>query len=59
MRIGVPGQVLAVDIHQLAQGEKRVASNVMSILLLIWGSVPADLIGQWVLVHVGFGDEHH
>ena len=42
MCIGVPGQVLAVgeDIHQLAQVE--VCGN------------PADLLGQWVLVHVGF-----
>ena len=48
MCIGVPGQVLAVgeDIHQLAQVE------VCGIK--ICEGNPADLLGQWVLVHVGF-----
>ena len=56
MCIGVPGQVLAVgeDIHQLAQVEVCGIKRDVNIALLICEGNPADLLGQWVLVHVGF-----
>ena len=55
MCIGVPGQVLAVgeDIHQLAQVEVCGIKRDVNIALMCEGN-PADLLGQWVLVHVGF-----
>ncbi|EBP7148078.1 hydrogenase maturation factor HybG [Salmonella enterica subsp. enterica serovar Dublin] len=55
MCIGVPGQVLAVgdDIHQLAQVEVCGIKRDVNIALICEGK-PADLVGQWVLVHVGF-----
>ena len=54
MCIGVPGQVLAVgeDIHQLAQVEVCGIKRDVNIALICEGN-PADLLGQWVLVHVG------
>ncbi|KAA1051194.1 MULTISPECIES: hydrogenase maturation factor HybG [unclassified Pseudocitrobacter] len=55
MCIGVPGQVLAVgeDIHQLAQVEVCGVKRDVNIALICEGDT-ADLVGQWVLVHVGF-----
>ena len=55
MCIGVPGQVLAVgeDIHQLAQVEVCGIRREVNIALICEGD-PAELVGQWVLVHVGF-----
>ena len=55
MCIGVPGQVLAVgeDIHQLAQVEVCGIKRDVNIALICEGN-PADLLGQWVLVHFGF-----
>ena len=55
MCIGVPGQVLAVgeDIHQLAQVEVCGIKRDVNIALICEGN-PADLLGQWVLVHIGF-----
>ena len=52
MCIGVPGQVLAVgeDIHQLAQVEVCGIKRDVNIALICEGN-PADLLGQWVLVH--------
>ena len=55
MCLGVPGKIVAVgeDIHQMAQvdvcGVKRDVNSA-----LICEGEPAELIGQWVLVHVGF-----
>ncbi|WP_348257291.1 hydrogenase maturation factor HybG, partial [Salmonella enterica] len=53
--IGVPGQVLAVgdDSHQLAHVEVCCIKRVVNIALICEGN-PADLIGQWVLLHFGF-----
>lgn len=55
MCIGVPGQVLAVgeDIHQLAQVEVCGVKRDVNIALICEGDT-SDLVGQWVLVHVGF-----
>ncbi|MEG0099336.1 MAG: hydrogenase maturation factor HybG [Citrobacter sp.] len=55
MCIGVPGQVLTVgeDIHQLAQVEVCGIKRDVNIALICEGDT-AELVGQWVLVHVGF-----
>jgi hydrogenase expression/formation protein HypC len=55
MCIGVPGQIVAVgeDLHHLATvticGVKREIN-----IALVCEDEPAALLGEWVLVHVGF-----
>ncbi len=55
MCIGVPGQVVAVgdDFHQLAQVDVCGVRRDVNIALVCEDS-PQALLGQWVLVHVGF-----
>ncbi|GKX53231.1 hydrogenase maturation factor HybG [Budvicia aquatica] len=55
MCLGVPGKIVAVgeDIHQMAQVDVCGVKREVNIALVCEGK-PADLIGQWVLVHVGF-----
>ncbi|ADZ43744.1 TPA: hydrogenase maturation factor HybG [Yersinia enterocolitica] len=55
MCLGVPGKIVAVgeDIHQLAWVEVSGVKREISIALVCDQS-PSDLLGQWVLVHVGF-----
>lgn len=55
MCLGVPGKIVAVgeDIHQLAWVEVSGVKREINIALVCDAS-PADLLGQWVLVHVGF-----
>ena len=55
MCLGVPGKVTAVgeDIHQLAWADVCGVAVRINIALVCEGS-PQELIGQWVLVHVGF-----
>lgn len=55
MCIGVPGQVVAVgdDYHQLAQVDVCGVRREVNIALVCEGD-PHELLGQWVLVHVGF-----
>ncbi|ANI81269.1 MULTISPECIES: hydrogenase maturation factor HybG [Kosakonia] len=55
MCIGVPGQVVAVgeDFHQLAQVDVCGVRRDVNIALVCEES-PRQLLGQWVLVHVGF-----
>ncbi|HEY4469055.1 MAG TPA: hydrogenase maturation factor HybG [Klebsiella sp.] len=55
MCLGVPGKVTAVgeDIHQLAWADVCGVAVRINIALVCEGS-PQALIGQWVLVHVGF-----
>lgn len=55
MCLGVPGQIVTVgeDIHQLAQVDVCGVKRDVNIALICEGE-PAELIGQWVLVHVGF-----
>lgn len=55
MCLGVPGQIVAVgnDIHQLAQVDVCGVKREVNIGLICEGD-PAALLGQWVLVHVGF-----
>ncbi|CNI10991.1 hydrogenase maturation factor HybG [Yersinia alsatica] len=55
MCLGVPGKIVAVgeDIHQLAWVEVNGVKREINIALVCDES-PADLLGQWVLVHVGF-----
>ncbi|HHQ6550383.1 TPA: hydrogenase maturation factor HybG [Serratia fonticola] len=55
MCLGVPGKVTAMgeDIHQLAWADVCGVAVRINIALVCEGS-PQELIGQWVLVHVGF-----
>ncbi|MGG7448345.1 hydrogenase maturation factor HybG [Kosakonia oryzendophytica] len=55
MCIGVPGQVVAVgdDFHQLAQVDVCGVRREVNIALVCEDD-PRALLGQWVLVHVGF-----
>lgn len=55
MCLGVPGKIVAVgeDIHQMAQVDVCGVKRDVNIALICEGN-PADLIGEWVLVHVGF-----
>lgn len=55
MCLGVPGKVTEVgeDIHQLAWADVCGVAVRINIALVCEGS-PQELIGQWVLVHVGF-----
>lgn len=55
MCLGVPGKIVAVgeDIHQLAWVEVSGVKREINIALVCDES-PAALLGQWVLVHVGF-----
>ncbi len=55
MCIGVPGQVVSVgeSVHHLAQVDFCGVRRDVNIML-VCESEPAALLGQWVLVHVGF-----
>lgn len=55
MCIGVPGQIVATgdDFHQLAQVDICGVRREVNIALICEES-PQALVGQWVLVHVGF-----
>ncbi|MGY6027879.1 hydrogenase maturation factor HybG [Phytobacter sp. AG2a] len=55
MCIGVPGQIVSVgeSIHHLAQVDVCGVRREVNIMLICEGE-PATLLGQWVLVHVGF-----
>lgn len=63
MCIGIPGQIVAVgdDIHQFATAEVNGVKREVNISLICEGE-PQDMLGQWVLIHVGFAmaliDEH-
>lgn len=48
-----PALSVGEDIHQLAQVEVCGIKRDVNIALICEGN-PADLLGQWVLVHVGF-----
>ena len=55
MCIGVPGQVVSVgeSVHHLAQVDVCGVRRDVNIML-VCESEPAAVLGQWVLVHVGF-----
>lgn len=55
MCLGIPGQVVAVgdDIHQMAMVDVCGVKREVNIALVCEGS-PQGMLGQWVLVHVGF-----
>ena len=55
MCLGLPGQVVAVgdDIHQMAMVDVCGVKREVNIALVCEGS-PQEMLGQWVLVHVGF-----
>lgn len=55
MCLGIPGRVVAVgdDIHQMAMVDVCGVKREVNIALVCEGS-PQEMLGQWVLVHVGF-----
>ncbi|WP_038914294.1 hydrogenase maturation factor HybG [Dickeya zeae] len=55
MCLGVPGKVVAVgpDLHYPARVDVCGVQREVNIALVCEGD-PAELVGQWVLVHVGF-----
>ena len=55
MCLGIPGQVVAVgdDIHQMAMVDVCGVKREVNIALVCEGP-PQEMLGQWVLVHVGF-----
>ncbi|RLM18576.1 hydrogenase assembly protein HupF [Brenneria alni] len=55
MCLGIPGKVVSVgdDIHQPAYVDVCGVQRSVNIALVCEGPT-ADLVGQWVLVHVGF-----
>ncbi|MGL4666369.1 MAG: hydrogenase maturation factor HybG [Saezia sp.] len=55
MCIGVPGKIVAVgeEIFQLAQVDVGGVKRDVNIALICEGETH-DLLGKWVLVHVGF-----
>lgn len=55
MCLGIPGKVVAVgeDIHQPAYVDVCGVQRAVNIAL-VCEDAPAALVGQWVLVHVGF-----
>lgn len=55
MCLGIPGQVVAVDDDDGLMGVVDVSGVRRQVdLTCVIGESPAALIGQWVLVHVGF-----
>jgi len=55
MCIGVPGKIVAVgeEIFELAQVDIGGVKRDVNITLICEGE-PKELLGKWVLVHVGF-----
>ncbi|MBW7984630.1 hydrogenase maturation factor HybG [Enterobacillus tribolii] len=55
MCLGVPGKVVQVgdDIHQMAQVDVCGVRRDVNIALICEGETK-DMLGKWVLVHVGF-----
>ncbi|MEA9391291.1 hydrogenase maturation factor HybG [Acerihabitans sp. TG2] len=55
MCIGIPGKIIEVgaDAQQLAWVEVCGVKREINIAL-VCEDTPAQLVGQWVLVHVGF-----
>ncbi|MGM3160225.1 hydrogenase maturation factor HybG [Dickeya undicola] len=56
MCLGIPGQVVewaSVD-HQLAWVDVCGVRREVNVALVLEDGQPSSLVGQWVLVHVGF-----
>ncbi len=55
MCLGIPGKVVSVgdDIHHPALVDVCAVQRAVNIAL-VCENQPGELIGQWVLVHVGF-----
>lgn len=55
MCLGVPGKIIVVgeEIHELATVDVNGVQRQVNIAL-VCEDHPQDLMGRWVLVHVGF-----
>jgi hydrogenase expression/formation protein HypC len=65
MCLGIPGQIMAIEDAENLLGVASVAGvrRVVNLALVLEADRPvSDLIGVWVLIHVGFAmarvDEH-
>ncbi|AIR68527.1 hydrogenase maturation factor HybG [Dickeya fangzhongdai] len=56
MCLGIPGQVVewASADHQLAWVDVCGVRREVNVALVLEDGQPSSLVGQWVLVHVGF-----
>lgn len=55
MCIGIPGKIVSVgeDVYQYAMADVNGVQREVNISLICEGD-PQELLGKWVLVHVGF-----
>ena len=55
MCLGVPAKIVEVgeDVHQLAWAEVSGVKRAVNISMVCEGE-PEELLGKWVLIHVGF-----
>lgn len=56
MCLGVPGQIVAIEDAQKKLGVVDVGGvrRVTNLACVLNGAQPEELLGEWVLVHVGF-----
>lgn len=55
MCLGIPGKIVAVDPDDTTMGTADVSGVKRKVnLSCVLGTDPQALIGEWVLVHVGF-----
>lgn len=56
MCLGIPGQIVEITDREALLGRVDISGvrRVVNLACVIDGGTLDDLIGQWVLVHVGF-----
>lgn len=55
MCLGIPGQIIAItdEARQMALAEVSGVRRAVNVACVATGPL-SDLVGQWVLIHVGF-----
>ncbi|MBD3787267.1 MAG: HypC/HybG/HupF family hydrogenase formation chaperone [Sphingomonadales bacterium] len=55
MCLGIPGQIVAITdaARQMAMAEVSGVRREVNVACVL-GADPAELVGQWALIHVGF-----
>ena len=56
MGLGIPGQIVAIEDATKKLGVVNVGGvrRVTNLACVLDGKAPEELLGEWVLVHVGF-----
>lgn len=56
MCLGIPGQIVGIEDASKKLGVVDVGGvrRVTNLACVLEGKTPEDLLGEWVLVHVGF-----